>query len=73
MKYLQVKLVTYPLKIILGEYECAICHETGNLKDWKKHAMGKHYNVAWMAGDMPIVSICSELFINSLLMAILFF
>ncbi|CAG4968255.1 unnamed protein product [Colias eurytheme] len=35
-------------------YECALCHETGPISEWKKHAMKKHYNVAWMVGDVPI-------------------
>lgn len=26
-------------------------------KEWKTHSMGEHYNIAWVVGDPPIVSI----------------
>ncbi|XP_046961267.1 uncharacterized protein LOC124530939 [Vanessa cardui] len=35
-------------------YECAVCAEVVDPKDWKSHAMKKHYNVAWVVGDFPI-------------------
>ncbi|XP_050361975.1 uncharacterized protein LOC126781177 [Nymphalis io] len=35
-------------------YECAVCSEVVDPKDWKSHAMKKHYNVAWAVGDFPI-------------------
>ncbi|CAH0404718.1 unnamed protein product [Chilo suppressalis] len=37
-----------------GLYECAICHEKILPNKWKAHAMDKHYNVAWVVGDVPI-------------------
>ncbi|CAG9784530.1 unnamed protein product [Diatraea saccharalis] len=37
-----------------GLYECAICHENILPNKWKSHAMDKHYNVAWVVGDIPI-------------------
>nr|XP_026487444.1 uncharacterized protein LOC113394374 isoform X1 [Vanessa tameamea] len=35
-------------------YQCAVCAEVVDPKDWKSHAMRKHYNVAWAVGDFPI-------------------
>ncbi|CAH2104804.1 unnamed protein product [Euphydryas editha] len=35
-------------------YECAVCSEVVEPKNWKSHAMKKHYNIAWAVGDFPI-------------------
>ncbi|XP_013200630.1 uncharacterized protein LOC106143160 [Amyelois transitella] len=37
-----------------GFYECAMCQEKVKYGEWKKHAVDKHYNVAWVVGDEPI-------------------
>ncbi|CAH0726598.1 unnamed protein product, partial [Brenthis ino] len=34
--------------------ECGVCGKVVDKKDWKSHAMKKHYNVAWAVGDYPI-------------------
>lgn len=60
-----------PILIIIGEvtnnnyYDffsesivCGVCSEMTPANKWKFHAMDKHYNVAWRAGETPIV--CSN-------------
>ncbi|XP_041970215.1 uncharacterized protein LOC121726772 [Aricia agestis] len=39
---------------VLDVLECAVCGEKVEPSDWQKHAMSKHYNVAWAVGDTPI-------------------
>ncbi|XP_068620797.1 uncharacterized protein [Battus philenor] len=34
--------------------ECAVCFEKVSPRDWKKHAMNIHYNIAWATGMEPI-------------------
>ncbi|CAB3231188.1 unnamed protein product [Arctia plantaginis] len=33
---------------------CAVCSATVDPRDWRDHAMKKHYNVAWLVGATPI-------------------
>ncbi|XP_037297684.1 uncharacterized protein LOC115441048 isoform X2 [Manduca sexta] len=37
-----------------GNVRCGVCLEEVLSEDWKQHAMKKHYNVAWIAGETPI-------------------
>lgn len=37
--------------------ECAMCAAKMEPKHWRAHAMIEHYNIAWVVGDNPIVSL----------------
>lgn len=46
---------------VTANVECAVCGLKVSGKNWSKHSMDEHYNLAWIKGNKPIVRILKKI------------